>query len=1005
MLHPLKCTRCGATNSIQPSSQLPARNLPPFPQPPLPHSQALWLIIAGLGILGIALAILIPAFADQSQKRAQERFWIENSDRFITLKSDAERLVIAGKLAEAHAVYRQMEQLIGVRSSFNPRSPELVERAKQDQDRLYSMILNTRATVLNSSPPASSAPPAQYRGFNQAPVAAATRPDSPSPRALLAAAMRAPAPTTRQIARPPVVSEAPASQPAVTRPAPAAPDVLPPIPPIHAVALQPPDPMDRKIDQAIQRGADFLVRYFEANPFMVNNPKLEGRDALCVYALLQASQTIQDPRLNPKHRFMAELIDRMKQHNYGRGLRNSRQSVPCTYATSLRILALSVYNRPEDRQTLLDDVNWLIVISDNGAYTYNGRVNQGYGNGRYTPALSRGSASTRQPQPAIGNFQRNPLNPLALAWDNSNSQYGLLGVWAGAEVGAQVPLEYWSACERHWVQCQLPDGGWNYTDFGQNSSVSMTAAGVASLFVTHDYLNAPHGERIRRQPLSPALVRGLAWIEQGDSAFNILSHWMHMGYTLYGLERVGLASGFKYFGTHDWYRELATGVLKLQRRDGAFAPEPDVPEFARNPDNGLDNAIINTAYTVLFLARGRHPVMINKLCFPGAWANRPRDIANLSKFASRELERPLNWQVVNLQVDWTDWLDSPILYLASHQAARLQPADIRKLRSFAEAGGLIFTHADDGDSNFNSYIEELAKQLFPDYELTDLPPTHELYSLMYEVLLRTPQLRVITNGSRLLLVHSPTDLAGAWQVRDEHKLENWQLAMNLFVYAAGKTDYRNRLNTLHIPPTTRPADPTIRFARLRYPTAWNPEPYAFERFNRYLRQHTSLGLDLVTLDVRDLKPESPPIAHMTGNVPYTPSDAEIAALRNYVQAGGILLIDSCGGSERFSQSVATILQKLAPTQKPTLMDFKHRLFTPALPAMDELTTPQLRPYAKIPAQFQILPLGKGTIIATPLDLTTGLLGTNTWCIVGYKPDYAQKFVKNLVLWAADGAKP
>ena len=34
-----------------------------------------------------------------------------------------------------------------------------------------------------------------------------------------------------------------------------------------------------------------------------------------------------------------------------------------------------------------------------------------------------------------------------------------------------------------------------------------------------------------------------------------------------------------------------------------------------------------------------------------------------------------------------------------------------------------------------------------------------------------------------------------------------------------------------------------------------------------------------------------------------------------------------------------------------------------------------------------------------LDVTTGLLGTESWGIVGYDPAYAQALVKNAILWA------
>src|SRR5207248_8214444 len=115
---------------------------------------------------------------------------------------------------------------------------------------------------------------------------------------------------------------------------------------------------------------------------------------------------------------------------------------------------------------------------------------------------------------------------------------------------------------------------------------------------------------------------------------------------LYGIERAGLASGFKYFGKHDWYRELAQRILLTQGGDGAWG----------------ESNVIETAYHLLFLSRGRHPILMNKLRFDGYWANRPRDLANLARFAGKQLERPLNWQVVPLDNDYTDWMDSPILY-------------------------------------------------------------------------------------------------------------------------------------------------------------------------------------------------------------------------------------------------------------------------------------------------------------------------------------------------------
>src|SRR3712207_7949234 len=105
--------------------------------------------------------------------------------------------------------------------------------------------------------------------------------------------------------------------------------------------------------------------------------------------------------------------------------------------------------------------------------------------------------------------------------DNSNAQYGLLGVWSGAEAGAEVPRQYWLDVERHWRGEQLPSGGWSYGGMAasRGESLSMTSGGVASLAVTHDYLHAQDAvSNFAKVSFPKELAAGLAWLEQGDRA-------------------------------------------------------------------------------------------------------------------------------------------------------------------------------------------------------------------------------------------------------------------------------------------------------------------------------------------------------------------------------------------------------------------------------------------------------------------------------------------------------
>jgi hypothetical protein len=167
---------------------------------------------------------------------------------------------------------------------------------------------------------------------------------------------------------------------------------------------------------------------------------------------------------------------------------------------------------------------------------------------------------------------------------------------------------------------------------------------------------------------------------------------------------------------------------------------------------------------------------------------------------------------------------------------------------------------------------------------------------------------------------------------------------------------------------------------------------------------------LTTVEFDKLAAQPAAFAHWTGTDAYTPTFNQITALRNYVQAGGVLLVEPCGGSGEFYESVRAALAKAFPESSPRLLSRAHPILTASGPGMDELATPQLRPYVKAKGigtsgRLEIVSFGKGHVILNPLDLTEGLLAANTWGILGFEPNYAQQLTKNLVLWSATGMKP
>jgi hypothetical protein len=93
----------------------------------------------------------------------------------------------------------------------------------------------------------------------------------------------------------------------------------------------------------------------------------------------------------------------------------------------------------------------------------------------------------------------------------------------------------------------------------------------------------------------------------------------------------------------------------------------------------------------------------------------------------------------------------------------------------------------------------------------------------------------------------------------------------------------------------------------------------------------------------------------------------------------------------------------------TRLDQDHPLLTSKGDGMSQLWPLEVRDFVRglatpIDRGIWILRSGKGAVVVSSLDITSGLLGTNTWGIAGFTPEYSLGLAKNFVLWAWDGAK-
>lgn len=577
--------------------------------------------------------------------------------------------------------------------------------------------------------------------------------------------------------------------------------------------------------------------------------------------------------------------------------------------------------------------------------------------------------------------------------DLSNGQYGTLGAWALMDYGIELPNSYWITSDRFWRCTQHADGGWGYSA-GARATHSMTVAGIASLFITAEMVDAAV---VRSEPRpDKELERGLAWL---DANFKPLAN----AYYLYGVERVGLASGLKFFGTANWYRQGAALLVNTQAADGSWSGG-----FA-----GARSSVA-TAYSLLFLARGRNPVVFNKLQYDGPWNARPLDNARITRWMSKKFDNlAINWQVVNLKVSPDEWLDAPVLLITGGKALNFSAADVAKLRAFVNAGGLIFSVAEGTKPEFTESVRKIAAQMVTGedgkvkYEMRELPKNHVLFSLdLWAQIDNPPRILALSNEVRELWIHSTVDMNASWQALKVADKANFEFPTNVYRYASGKASLLSKLQPLTLPPAMGAAARSLTLARLDYSGNDDPEPGAWPRMAKLLRLHAKTDLTIKSSKIAALDPKATPLAHMTGTTTFPVTEADVAALRKYLDGGGTLFADAAGGKAEFTKSFLTLASRLYPDKPLGSISTECPLVNGKLTDSVDLARVEYRMYYRLKLGNRhsvglqgIQVNGRYVVIFSPEDVTSGLLGTSTWGILGYTPEWAQAIARNVVLYA------
>ncbi len=548
--------------------------------------------------------------------------------------------------------------------------------------------------------------------------------------------------------------------------------------------------------------------------------------------------------------------------------------------------------------------------------------------------------------------------------DNSNTQFAVLALHEAERAGAKVDPATWRRAAEYWAGCQNADGSWGYQSGWTEGLASMTCAGIGATVICAGRVNPPNAEVknglvrcCQPQEENDSLERALGWLGRNFSVRRNPGRrggggavWHY--YYLYGLERVGRLTARRMIGGHDWYRE---GAEFLVRQQDPFN------HYWIGSGHSEDNPHVVTSYALLFLSKGRRPVLVAKLKHePGDdWNNHESDVAHLTARAEKLWDLDMTWQIVDLEdssVD--DLLQAPVLLLSGSRTPNLD-GQAKKIRDYLDRGGFLFSEACCVDgTQFEKEIRKFVNRVFPEqeYDLRRAGPEHPLWRVEELVRPESPyagRIWTVEYGCRTCMVFSEIDLSCYWELYGtgrelgmpkitQNRLDDaMAVGVNVLAYATNREPKGKEAAFVDLSDIAAldAADSrgTIQIAKLQHGGGCNDAPGALVNLLRAAAQG-DLKLQINTSEFplkasdENLKRFILAFMHGRHDFRFTPSERD--NLRAYLENGGTLMADAICASEEFVKAFRREIKAVIPSANLQRIPASDPIFSNAAGGFD-----------------------------------------------------------------------
>ncbi len=234
-------------------------------------------------------------------------------------------------------------------------------------------------------------------------------------------------------------------------------------------------------------------------------------------------------------------------------------------------------------------------------------------------------------------------------------------------------------------------------------------------------------------------------------------------------------------------RKIGVNIFAYISGYGKAAREEAKPEYFGSVDNKIPT-------DEFVFAQIKHS---------GAWNNHPGAAAKLLQRLRSDSAVRVSLKRVGVNLAKDDISKFPFLYLEGLDDFTFNDAEVAKLRSFFQKGGVLLINNSLGLKTFATAVKREVNKVLPGAKFSTVDPAHDLFNTAFQInavnyspavrkefpKLNAPLLEAVMIDNQPAVIYSPFDLAAGWNGMELPLAKAYeansamQLGMNLVVYS------------------------------------------------------------------------------------------------------------------------------------------------------------------------------------------------------------------------------